>query len=97
MSARADRPPPPLDACADPRAPRTVATPRARNLNSTQRCYPGGTFDPLNLAADPEKAFSLKTAEIKHSRLAMISFLGISIQGLKNGKGAVEALFSIGQ
>eukprot|EP00793_Prasinoderma_coloniale_P000786 PRCOL_00003936-RA len=71
----------------------------ARNTQTDPelRCYPGGTFDPLNLAADPEKAFSLKTAEIKHSRLAMISFLGISIQGLKNGKGAVEALFSIGQ
>jgi|UniRef100_A0A7S3BLU5 light-harvesting complex II chlorophyll a/b binding protein 4 len=71
----------------------------ARNSSTDpeQRCYPGGSFDPFNLAADPEKAFSLKTAEIKHSRLAMVAFLGCSIQGLKNGRGALEALNSIGQ
>lgn len=37
----------------------------------------GGAFDPLGLAsADDSKAFRLKTAEIKHGRLAMIAFLG---------------------
>lgn len=38
----------------------------------------GGFFDPLNLAGgdDPEKVFRLKTAEIKHGRLAMVAFLG---------------------
>ena len=37
----------------------------------------GGAFDPLGLAsADDDKAFRLKTAEIKHGRLAMIAFLG---------------------
>lgn len=39
----------------------------------------GGAFDPLGLAsADDSKAFRLKTAEIKHGRLAMIAFLGKS-------------------
>lgn len=39
---------------------------------------PGGPFDPLNLAGgdDADKTFRLKTAEIKHGRLAMVSFLG---------------------
>jgi hypothetical protein len=38
----------------------------------------GGYFDPLNLAdgGDPDKVFRLKTAEIKHGRLAMIAFAG---------------------
>ena len=37
----------------------------------------GGFFDPLGLASgDEEKVFKLKTAEIKHGRLAMVAFLG---------------------
>jgi hypothetical protein len=39
---------------------------------------PGGYFDPLNLAGgdDADKVFRLKTAEIKHGRLAMVAFAG---------------------
>jgi hypothetical protein len=40
--------------------------------------HTGGFFDPLGLASDndPDKVFRLKTAEIKHGRLAMVAFLG---------------------
>ena len=50
---------------------------RNTELNPEKRCYPGGFFDPLKLASeDDERAFNLKTAEIKHARLAMVAFLG---------------------
>ena len=51
---------------------------RYSELDPEKRIYPGGFFDPLNLAdpANPERAFQLKTAEIKHARLAMVAALG---------------------
>jgi light-harvesting complex II chlorophyll a/b binding protein 4 len=43
--------------------------------------FAGGYFDPLNLASgDEERAFRLKTAEIKHGRLAMVAFFGFGVQ-----------------
>lgn len=66
---------------------------RNTELNPEKRCYPGGIFDPLGLASgDPEKAFRLKDAEIKHARLAMISFLGYSVQAFTTGEGALGSL-----
>jgi len=58
----------------------------------TTRCYPGNAagyidFDPLGLASDPKIAFNLKTAEIKHARLAMVGFFCIGAGGLLTGKG----------
>jgi Chlorophyll A-B binding protein len=47
-----------------------------RETDPEKRIYPGGYFDPLGLASEPKRAFKLKTAEIKHGRLAMLAFLG---------------------
>lgn len=50
---------------------------RNNELDPERRVYPGGVFDPLKLASgDAERSFKLKTAEIKHGRLAMVAFLG---------------------
>lgn len=59
-----------------------------------ERCYPGGVFDPLKLASsgDAEKTFSLREAELKHGRLAMIACLGFGLQAAFKGTGALGSL-----
>jgi hypothetical protein len=44
--------------------------------------YPGGIFDPLNMAkmADATKWNDLKVKEIRNGRLAMLAFTGIAVQ-----------------
>ncbi|KAK8515157.1 hypothetical protein V6N12_001316 [Hibiscus sabdariffa] len=67
---------------------------RNAELDPEKRLYPGGYFDPLGLASDPEKIDNLKLAEIKHSRLAMVAFLIFGIQAAFTGKGPISFIAS---
>merc|ERR1711972_169972 len=69
---------------------------RNQELDLEKRIYPGGVFDPLGLAspnkADSDQISRLREAEIKHSRLAMVAFLGYGVQALYTGEGAIGSL-----
>ncbi|XP_042383487.1 chlorophyll a-b binding protein CP29.1, chloroplastic-like, partial [Zingiber officinale] len=59
-------------------------------LDVEKRLYLGGAyFNPLGLAVDLENEATVKLAEIKHGRLAMVSFLGF-VQAMATGKGSLN-------
>ncbi|GLT51462.1 hypothetical protein SLA2020_248760 [Shorea laevis] len=70
---------------------------RNAELDPEKRLYPGGYFDPLGLASDPEKIDNLKLAEIKHSRLAMVAFLIFGFQAAFTGKGPIGFIATFNQ
>jgi len=72
---------------------------RSNETDQEVRCYPGGYFDPFGLADnDAEAVFKLKTAELKHGRLAMAGMLGIAIQaGLTDTTSPLENIANLGK
>ncbi|KAL5734352.1 hypothetical protein ACOSP7_032213 [Xanthoceras sorbifolium] len=70
---------------------------RNAELDPEKRLYPGGYFDPLGLASDPDKFENLQLAEIKHARLAMVAFLIFGIQAATTGKGPISFVATFNQ
>eukprot|EP00242_Pyramimonas_sp_CCMP2087_P004387 CAMPEP_0198202554 /NCGR_PEP_ID=MMETSP1445-20131203/5730_1 /TAXON_ID=36898 /ORGANISM="Pyramimonas sp., Strain CCMP2087" /LENGTH=270 /DNA_ID=CAMNT_0043873537 /DNA_START=39 /DNA_END=851 /DNA_ORIENTATION=- len=59
------------------------------SVPNTEKGYPGGIFDPFGFAKGDMKV--MQTKEIKNGRLAMVAFVGFTIQAQALGEGPVAS------
>jgi hypothetical protein len=67
---------------------------RSAEEDADKRLYPGGIFDPLNLASNKseEEINKLRTQEIIHGRLAKLGCLGFWVQAYTTGESPLTNL-----